>query len=64
MKKSIPSALVAGFEPRPEDELQAQPEQQRGRPEHRRHNPHSPRKPRSARGRRPGRREREARKAS
>ncbi len=64
MKKSIPQSVIAGFEPRPEDELQAQPEQQRGRPEHRRHNPHSPRKPRSARGRRPGRREREARKVS
>jgi len=64
MKKSIPQSVIAGFEPSPDDDLQAQPEQQRGRPEHRRHNPHSPRKPRSARGRRPGRREREARKAS
>jgi len=64
MKKSIPQAVIAGFEPCPEDEQEAKAEQQRGRPEHRRHNPHSPRKPRSGRGRRPGRREREARKAA
>ncbi|MFQ5345970.1 MAG: DEAD/DEAH box helicase [Mariprofundus sp.] len=62
MKKSIPSVVIAGFEPQPGDDKEAA--EQRGKPEHRRHNPHSPRKPRSARGRRPGRREREARKVA
>jgi len=61
MKKSIPQSVIAGFEPSPEDDRQAQLEQQRGRPEHQRRNPNVSRKPQHRRrGSRPGRRERAA----
>jgi len=62
IKKSIPKVVLPGFEPGNEEPAEADAQQQRRKPDHRRHDPSSPRKPHSTRGRRPGRGERAAAK--